>query len=55
MQPGSAARRLWSVYKSYALGFVSLFLIWQVASLYVVSSVLFPPPTAVFSKGLLLA
>src|SRR3989454_5875233 len=47
-------RRLWSVYGGYALGFVSLFLIWQLASLYVVSSVLFPPPTVVFSKGLLL-
>src|SRR2546427_5840174 len=50
--PGGAARRLWSVYGGYALGFVSLFLIWQLA--YVVSSVLFPPPTVVFSKGLLL-
>src|SRR6266540_2031520 len=52
--PGGAARRLWSVYGGYALGFVSLFLIWQLASRYVVSSVLFPPPTVVFSKGLLL-
>ncbi|MBI1845523.1 MAG: ABC transporter permease [Candidatus Rokubacteria bacterium] len=40
------------MYGGYALGFVSLFLIWQLASLYVVSSVLFPPPTVVFSKGL---
>src|SRR2546428_5753910 len=46
--------RLWSVYGGYALGFVSLFLIWQLASLYVVSSVLFPPPTVVFRKGVLL-
>ena len=53
-RPGAAARRLWTAYGGYALGFVSLFLIWQLASLYVVSSVLFPPPTAVFSKGLLL-
>src|SRR3989441_276988 len=52
--PGGAARRLWGVYGGYALGFVSLFLIWQLASLYVVGSVLFPPPTVVFSKGLLL-
>jgi NitT/TauT family transport system permease protein len=52
--PGAAARRLWSVYGGYVLGFVSLFLIWQLASLYVVSSVLFPPPTVVFGKGLLL-
>src|SRR6266705_6127444 len=44
-------RRLWSVYGGYALGFVSLFLIWQLASIYLVSSVLFPPPTVVFSKG----
>src|SRR3989454_12851501 len=53
MRP-SRLRRLWSVYGGYALGFVSLFLIWQLASLYVVSSVLFPPPTVVFRKGLLL-
>ena len=37
-----------SVYGGYALGFISLFLIWELASLYVVSSVLFPPPTIVF-------
>src|SRR5436189_3854186 len=47
-------RRLWSVYGGYALGFVSLFLIWQWASLYLVSSVLFPPPTIVFRKALVL-
>src|SRR2546427_11342429 len=52
--PGGAARRLWSVYGGYALGFVSLFLIWQLASLYVVSSVLFPPPTVVLRKAVLL-
>src|SRR5947209_14347377 len=52
--PGGAARRVWGVYGGYAIGFVSLFLIWQLASLYVVSSVLFPPPTVVFRKGLLL-
>jgi ABC-type nitrate/sulfonate/bicarbonate transport system permease component len=50
----TAVRRLWSVYGGYALGFVSLFVIWQVASVYVVSSVLFPPPTVVFKKGLVL-
>ena len=49
-----AARRLVSVYGGYALGFVSLFVLWQLASRYLVSSVLFPPPTVVFSKGLLL-
>src|SRR5260370_17813454 len=47
-------RGLWCVYGGYAFGFGSLFLIWQLASLYVVSSVLFPPPTVVFRKGLLL-
>jgi ABC-type nitrate/sulfonate/bicarbonate transport system permease component len=44
-------RRVWSLYGGYALGFVSLFLIWHLASVYLVSSVLFPPPAAVFSKG----
>ena len=48
------ARRLWAAYGGYALGFASLFVIWQLASLYLVSSVLFPPPTVVFKKGLLL-
>ena len=48
------ARRLWTVYGGYALGFLSLFVIWQVASVYLVSSVLFPPPTVVLRKGLLL-
>lgn len=47
-------RRVWSAYGGYVLGFVSLFVIWQVASLYLVSSVLFPPPTVVFKKGLTL-
>jgi len=48
------ARHLWTVYGGYALGFASLFVIWQLASIYLVSSVLFPPPTVVFKKGLLL-
>src|SRR5437660_4111615 len=48
------ARRLWAGYGGYALGFASLFVIWQLASLYLVSSVLFPPPTVVFRKGLVL-
>jgi len=51
----SAARRLWQVYGGYALGFASLFLIWHLASVYLVSSVLFPPPAAVFRKGVSLA
>ena len=48
-------RRLWTGYGGYALGFASLFVVWQLASLYLVSSVLFPPPTIVFHKGLVLA
>ena len=47
-------RRLANAYGGYVLGFLSLFVIWQLASLYVVSSVLFPPPTVVFKKGLVL-
>jgi len=47
-------RRLWSGYGGYALGFASLFLLWDLASRYVVSSVLFPPPTVVFTKGVTL-
>ena len=49
------ARRVWTGYGGYALGFASLFVIWQLASLYLVGSVLFPPPTVVFRKGLVLA
>jgi len=49
------ARRVWTRYGGYALGFASLFVIWQLASLYLVSSVLFPPPTVVFKKALVLA
>jgi len=48
------ARRLWSAYGGYALGFVSLFVIWHLASVYVVRSVLFPPPDVVWRKGILL-
>src|SRR5215831_5259925 len=51
---GGAARRLGSAYGGYALGFLSLFAVWQFVSLYVVSSVLFPPPTVVFSKAVVL-
>jgi NitT/TauT family transport system permease protein len=51
----SPARRLWRVYGGYAVGFASLFLIWHLASVYLVSSVLFPPPAAVFRKGVTLA
>src|SRR5438034_8484664 len=48
------ARHVWTVYGGYALGFASLFLIWQLASVYLVSSVLFPPPTVVFRKAVVL-
>jgi len=50
-----SAPGLWSAYGGYAVGFVSLFVIWHVASIYLVSSVLFPPPTAVFKKAMTLA
>jgi len=53
--PPRRLRQLWSRYGGYALGFVSLFAIWQLASLYLVGSVLFPPPTVVFKKALVLA
>jgi NitT/TauT family transport system permease protein len=52
--PAAAARRLWQHYGGYALGFASLFLIWHLASVYLVSSVLFPPPGTVLRKGVAL-
>jgi ABC-type nitrate/sulfonate/bicarbonate transport system permease component len=39
----------------YLLGFASLFLIWHVASTWILSSVLFPPPWQVFLKAIELA
>ena len=51
--PG-VAQRLAADYGGYALGFASLFALWQLASLYLVSSVLFPPPTVVFKKAMTL-
>jgi len=39
----------------YLLGFASLFLIWHVASTWLLSSVLFPPPWKVVLKGIELA
>src|SRR5512132_1270787 len=48
------ARRLLNQYGGYALGFVSLFVLWHLASVYLVSSVLFPPPALVFKKGVIL-
>jgi NitT/TauT family transport system permease protein len=47
-------RRLWSQYGGYALGFVSLFVLWHLASVYLVGSVLFPPPAIVLRKGIVL-
>jgi NitT/TauT family transport system permease protein len=47
-------RRLWSAYGGYVLGFASLFLLWHLASVYLVSSVLFPPPAVVLKKGAVL-
>jgi ABC-type nitrate/sulfonate/bicarbonate transport system permease component len=47
-------RRLWRAYGGYAVGFASLFVIWHLASVYLVSSVLFPPPAVVARKGMAL-
>ncbi len=47
-------RGLWGAYGGYAIGFASLFVIWHLASVYLVSSVLFPPPTVVARKGIAL-
>src|SRR5262245_51568484 len=47
-------RRLLSRYGGYALGFISLFALWHLASVYLVSSVLFPPPPVVFGKAVVL-
>lgn len=44
----------WTRYGGYALGFASLFVLWHVASIYLVSSVLFPPPAIVFRKAVIL-
>jgi len=52
--PPRRLRQLWSRYGGYALGFVSLFLLWHLASVYLVSSVLFPPPAVVFRKAVTL-
>src|SRR6266478_6487330 len=45
---------MWSRYGGYVFGFVSLYVIWHLASVYLVGSVLFPPPTLVFKKGVVL-
>jgi NitT/TauT family transport system permease protein len=36
----------------YVVGFCSLFLVWHVVAVYVVASVLFPPPYAVLLRGI---
>ena len=46
--------RLWSRYGGYVIGFASLFALWHLASVYLVSSVLFPPPSVVFRKAVVL-
>ena len=51
----SAVRGLWQAYGGYAIGFASLFVVWHLAAVYVVSSVLFPPPAVVWKKGVVLA
>ena len=52
--PSARAPRLSSAYGGYALGFASLFLIWHLAAVYLVGSVLFPPPAVVFRKAVVL-
>jgi ABC-type nitrate/sulfonate/bicarbonate transport system permease component len=44
----------WNRYGGYLLGFASLFVLWHLASIYLVSSVLFPPPAVVFRKAVIL-
>jgi len=51
---GSARDRL-ATLGGYAVGFASLFLVWHLAAVYVVGSVLFPPPLKVAAKGVELA
>jgi NitT/TauT family transport system permease protein len=45
---------MWNRYGGYVVGFVSLFVIWHLAAVYLVGSVLFPPPTLVFKKAVVL-
>ena len=44
----------WSRYGGYLVGFVSLFTLWHLAAVYLVGSVLFPPPSVVFRKAMVL-
>jgi len=50
----SRLQRFWSGYGGYVLGFVSLVVIWHVAAVFVVGSVLFPPPVVVYRKAIVL-
>jgi NitT/TauT family transport system permease protein len=45
---------MWNRYGGYVVGFVSLFVIWHLAAVYLVGSVLFPPPSLVFKKAVVL-
>jgi len=52
---GSSASSIWQAIKNgfpYFLGFFSLFFIWHVVAVYVVASVLFPPPYAVLLRAI---
>ena len=51
---GRPVTRVWNHYGGYALGFLSLFALWHLAAVYLVGSVLFPPPTVVFRKAVVL-
>ena len=51
MSASLVARRLWTVYGGYVLGFVSLFVIWHLTAVHLVGSVLFPPPAVVGRKA----
>jgi ABC-type nitrate/sulfonate/bicarbonate transport system permease component len=46
--------RWWSRYGGYLVGFASLFTLWHLAAVYLVGSVLFPPPSVVFRKAMVL-
>jgi NitT/TauT family transport system permease protein len=48
-------RRAWGAYGGYVVGFASLFVLWHLAAVHLVGSVLFPPPLVVFRKGWTLA
>jgi len=52
--PFRSLQASWNRYGGYALGFASLFVLWHLASIYLVSSVLFPPPAIVFRKAVIL-